>query len=402
MNSENERFDWIEGYLNGTLTDAQQAAFAVQLQTDPELAEEVQLHRTVQELVIDQALLDLKAKMLHEYRPKYSGKGPFGGGLGSTLLITGLVLLSATVGSMLYFQKQDSPVTTIPAVTPRIQAVNLTPVTPVIRTNPVAELQKSGTATLVVQPTVKNKVGEVQHIRQVTDSAAVPVNEHSATVLLPPLEVKLLDVKEVTTQVVDERKPVAPVNTPTHTPNESKPKEPVWDCASVKIAVKVNVQKSCSDFPTGKISFDRTTVEGGEPPYRFSLNNGLSFTKGSQFEHLSPGIYYLTVEDGRGCQHTLEEAFEVKLSACDAPQEYTFSPEQGETWKFPFAETQAGTLRIVNREGVLIYSIAVRNGFPTDWSGQGNQGIPVRMGSYRFTFEDGNGNRTSGSITLLK
>jgi hypothetical protein len=168
------------------------------------------------------------------------------------------------------------------------------------------------------------------------------------------------------------------------------------------MAVKVIVQESCTDLPRGRITCDTTTVEGGVPPYRFSLNSGLSFTKAGQFEHLSPGIYYLTIADKTGCQFTLAQAFEVRAVACNVPKTYAFAPEQGETCKFSFPENSTGTLWIFNRAGILVYRAAVRGGFTDEWNGQSNQGVAVTMGSYRFTFQDEKGRNTGGTITLVK
>lgn len=404
MNSESEKFEWIENYLNGTLTEEQQVAFENKMHTDLGFAEELELHRTVNELVIDQALLDLKAKMVTEYRPKYRDNDLPGSNPGNTFIVIGLVVLSALTASIFYFKSPSS--TPLPVATEKVQPLSLPQPANSSGLNPspgpAPVLVKSQPDNGSNKPKGEKKISPLKIISPIVDSSSTSEENGLKMELVLPLEERPLVIANSPGIGSGKTKLIIPRLVPSNLPNDKEPTDALFDCSSLKMAVKVSVQESCLDFPNGKISYDPKTVEGGEPPYRFSLDNGLSFTKANQFEALSPGIYYLTIEDKRGCQYTLEEGFEVKPGECNETKEYAFAPEQGETCKFLFAQNRDGHLQIFNREGVLIYSISIRNGFPIEWNGQSNQGVGVTMGSYRFIFEDLKGKTTRGNITLVK
>ena len=60
---------------------------------------------------------------------------------------------------------------------------------------------------------------------------------------------------------------------------------------------------------TGSIKI--VAVEGGQGPYLYSLDGGLSFGAASQFNQLLPGAYSLVVQDANGCQHEQPLIFDV-------------------------------------------------------------------------------------------
>lgn len=58
------------------------------------------------------------------------------------------------------------------------------------------------------------------------------------------------------------------------------------------------------DCVTGEGSVTFTNVQGGTPPYRYSVDGGLNFETEPVFENLPPGIYELEVRDAAGCRLT--------------------------------------------------------------------------------------------------
>ncbi|MDJ1470819.1 hypothetical protein QNI19_37590 [Cytophagaceae bacterium DM2B3-1] len=392
MNTENERIDWIEAYLSDSLSPEQKAAFTQQLQTDPTLAEEVELHRMANDVIIDHALLDLKAKMITQYRPQYQQTNYLGGKRGSIWLITGIVVLSALVASIVYFKSQSTsgsketstqPIhqTEKPASQPMVTVPNKS-------TSKPKELQDNTEKKPVPNPNVSiSKKGATK----AKDSALVST---SVSVIPAP-------VKEPTKTGENSVTKEAVSHTPAKIVSEGS-KETEVNCAGIQFTVAVQTEESCSDGSTGKIICDLTSIKGGTPPYQLSINKGASFRKTRQFDYLSPGMYYLTIKDASGCQYTLKDGIEIQAKDCATPEEYAFSPDLGQVWTFPFGNDTKGTLHIFNREGVLVYRAEIHNGFPGEWNGQGNQGIPVPMGQYRFLFDEGKGKQTQGSVSVLR
>ncbi|MDJ1506805.1 gliding motility-associated C-terminal domain-containing protein [Xanthocytophaga agilis] len=392
MNTENERIDWIEAYLSDSLSPEQKAVFTRQLQTDPTLSEEVELHRMANELIVDHALLDLKAKMITQYRPQYQQTNYLRGNRGSIWLVTGIVVLVALVGSVVYFKDKS----TSGSKEISIQPIPQTEKPASLPTESVPELSTSKPKE-VPDNTPKKPVPE--HSVSIVKNNSTNAKD-SALVSIP-----------ISVIPIPEKESAKPVEHPVtkegsrYTPSKITPpafKQPEVNCAGIQFTIAVQTEKSCSDGSSGKIICDLASIKGGTPPYQLSINKGASFRKTRQFEYLSPGIYYLTIKDASGCQYTLAEGIEIQAKDCTAPQEYAFSPDLGQVWTFPFGNDTKGTLQIFNREGVLVYRTEIHNGFPGEWNGQGNQGIPVPMGHYRFLFDEGKGKQTQGSVSVLR
>lgn len=88
------------------------------------------------------------------------------------------------------------------------------------------------------------------------------------------------------------------------------------------LTVSTEVQPTACDESTGSI---RVTPSGGEPPYRYSIDDE-GFQRDSLFEELSAGSYELKAIDANGCEVTesielpIEDLFEdikqIMLSDC--------------------------------------------------------------------------------------
>lgn len=71
--------------------------------------------------------------------------------------------------------------------------------------------------------------------------------------------------------------------------------------------IEVNVEQPlCHGDPA---YVDITTVEGGAPPYVYSINGGSTFVQNEEFTLLSPGWHLIVVQDANGCE--LSEGIEM-------------------------------------------------------------------------------------------
>ncbi len=57
-------------------------------------------------------------------------------------------------------------------------------------------------------------------------------------------------------------------------------------------------------------SIQLNNIEGGNPEYEYSINNGQNFTSSTLFDNLDPGTYQLLVQDEDGCQAFAEYVLE--------------------------------------------------------------------------------------------
>jgi len=82
--------------------------------------------------------------------------------------------------------------------------------------------------------------------------------------------------------------------------------------------------------------------------------------------------------------------------------EYAFSPSLGQVWEFPIEPEANCKISIFNKNAKLVYQTTVRNGFINSWNGDGNQGLPIFMGSYIFLIETQDGKATKGYVTITE
>jgi subtilisin-like proprotein convertase family protein len=144
-------------------------------------------------------------------------------------------------------------------------------------------------------------------------------------------------------------------------------------------AVLFNVTNvSCVDSLDGLIVIEG--VNGGYPPYQFSVNNG-PFTSNLIYSNLGFGEYIFVVQDSTGFQ------FEADTVFIDDP----FPIEAG-------IETEGSTLTIAatGGTGVLLYSIDGGTTFQ-----QGNVFTDLPNGDYDIVVMDENGCTWSGTATIL-
>ena len=72
-------------------------------------------------------------------------------------------------------------------------------------------------------------------------------------------------------------------------------------------------EPSCFGAKNGRIAFG--SPNGGAPPYRYSINNGSSFTTETVFDHIAAGNYKLIVLDASGCYN---EPLRLKIGQPDS------------------------------------------------------------------------------------
>jgi len=120
-----EQYEKIEAYLKGELPESEQQAFEAAMAADPELAEEVALHRRLQEVFGDegewrfrQNLRDIRSN-IGEAAPENTSSAQRSG----ARILLGLLVLIA-LSSLLYWwlvpapvpaPSQETPVDTLPA-----------------------------------------------------------------------------------------------------------------------------------------------------------------------------------------------------------------------------------------------------------------------------------------------
>lgn len=379
MKPEYEKYDLIERYLKGELSEIERADFEQKLDTDDLLMEEVENHRAIHDLIIDQGLLELKAKM-KAFDAGQTGKGYAVRILSTVVLVTSLV----AVGLVVFNKRTDTP------GQPAATAVN-----PSLSGND--SQTEEGSEKVTAKPPAIITPSQTTHPVNAAerDNGAGIIHADTAHITQNPVVAPLRDTTGLQ-QVITRNTPVITDVVPALPQVGAREPEPL-PCKLEKSTLKFSVSESCATSPTGILSIDETSSFEGKLPVVFSLD-GKNYTEENVFHKLYPGTYYLSVRDARGCYW--HEATEIVIGEKDCTEkEYSFYPSRGEVWKFPVT-VSSGKMEIYSRNGTLIYTTAITQGYPDQWDGTYN-GNALPMGSYSFILR-GDGKVITGFVTLFR
>ena len=89
MQTEIEKFDLINKYLKGQLSEAARIQFEAKIGVDSELQAEIEMHRLLNEVIVDNYLIDVKQKTKHVFQQKkiQQNRKNWTIGLGSIILV---------------------------------------------------------------------------------------------------------------------------------------------------------------------------------------------------------------------------------------------------------------------------------------------------------------------------
>jgi len=155
--------------------------------------------------------------------------------------------------------------------------------------------------------------------------------------------------------------------------------------AQLQITAETAVPIACSGEQDGGI---RILANGGNPPYRFSIDDGQSYQDNNLFFDLSAGIYDIRVRDNSGQEETLSYRLDEPqplMASAVVTEEVACNPEQG------------AFVRVVNEQGgVEPYRYRFR---PQDNFSSNSTGYLV-PGPHVIELQDANGCRLLLDIVI--
>ncbi len=265
MMPKQEIYEMIDSYLEGGMSVTERNSFEKMIQSDPELAKEVDAFRLANAVVSDFGLVQLRGK-LDKIHHEHTGGGSGGGSGIGTAWIAGVVTLLISVSGIVTYQY-------------------LKPESTVVETKEVVVIESPKT------------------IKEAPQEVNVPEKES------PVVENSDLPQKPVTTPQPSEKK-----------------REKIVDCNSVYITGEARITEACYGSADGRIKIDQGSLQGGKAPYRYSLDNK-EYRKDNVFSGLSAGNYTIYVQDKNSCISKLTEV-EVKSRACKSDQAFDPDKEQ--------------------------------------------------------------------------
>ena len=374
MKKEIEINERIESFLNGDMTPEESGEFRHLMESDPTLAGQVGQHKQVRILITESAYIDIrhdleKIRLLRVKRLKRikraSGYG-FGGL--AICIVAFLVFRNVSVDQKITRPRDPEPAIQDlreeplpgPATRPIPDSAeyrNFAAKSPETYKLPMADEHTEQRDTLVL--------GQIPAIANIPDAAVIRGADPLPRTAKPP----------------EKNLPV-----------------PVTDCSKIRIRAEFITRESCNNKPTGSFVIDRQSLSGGRPPYSFSLNR-IAFLDTAIFAGLYPGNYPVYVKDGDNCILLLGTAL---IGSVDCTYQAVFAPLKGETWLIPSDPGSDGTIRIISKAGMLVYSLDMKAGETHAWTGETISGQQLPMGVYQFEIEYSNGNSFTGNVTIVR
>ncbi len=398
MSLEKEKFIIIEDYLNGRLRGEALIQFEAALNTNTELQEEVDAHRVAEEMVMDYGLLQLKQKMINEYRQPSSVSKKVQ--WKKYYKATAATVLIGALGISYYLNQssnsdQDIPDNTSTQVLEPVKKKEQFSET-VERTAPEKIIKKqegfSGKNKVIDQEIEREQASESKNIEMLS----IPdknKKEHEKNIR-PIYQPK-------TPELINPR--ASAENLASNALDKPIPEKKIMDCAAISLkAVETTTVATCKGSREGRIFIKGVNIESGTIPYEYSIDEGKHFQKTTVFEGLEEGDYQLSIKDGQGCTFLWSDTIAIEGKQCNKTHAYTFYPEQGELWKFPIDAGKSGEIRIFNRGGLMVFETTINSGYPEAWAGRDRSGGYLRMGVYSFVFIDTEGSTINGTINLLR
>ncbi|MES2387325.1 MAG: hypothetical protein V4543_04950 [Bacteroidota bacterium] len=400
MMSDIDKFELIDRYLSNSLSPAEHADFLQRMATDPAFAQETQMHQAANNLVIDGALLDLKAKMQVHYEQNYRNQtSPATGNRGIYAAVSAGAMLVAG-GLAIWYMSSKQPVTAVKTGQTVVANENKTITTAqntgtteagqVIssRQTPVNSEEAAKTPEQKQAPVISAQSVSAKPETQATGAISAG-NEQAAK---PVLQTENAPAKINENEAV--KKPASAEKPKTQT-------EQVFSspCANIHISAPIRAEASCDVKASGQIVIDAASVEGGKAPYTYSLGKGKSQSE-PVFTALGPGTYTITVTDANGCSTTLPET-DVSERKCPKAHTYSFAPVR-ETLSIPLAGNET-ELKIVSKSGASIFTTTLNLGSESFvWDGRTTNGGEVSAGYYLLLIRYADGNAVQGSVTVVK
>ena len=391
MNTE-AAYDLIERYLNDTLSADEKSAVETQLKNDISFYNEVAAHRAANEIIVDNALLDVKKELrkIHtenfpkpNYRKFYYGLGALAVGA----LLIGILFLnrdSKSEKQVNYVEQKTVKNDLSPSKSDTIKS-------------------ESGNEQKIVKANKNEYVSVTSGAKQEKIIAEFPIKSSSEPNVNTEESKKLLNEqnnkseKDLINKII-ENKNSKDNKENLELTNEANPR--ISPCDASMLKLDFSTFNSCEGQKNGILIFNDQTLRG-TPPYKFSIDGGNTFHSSNQFNNQGPGNYLLVVMDQQNCKSEPVEA-QVEKNSCN----YIVVPQQQKYWDVPLErfEGQQVLLKIMNgRTGKIVYQKRLSPTNSYTWMGVDDNNNPLAIGAYVYELSSaGSSLMVTGQITIVQ
>ncbi|MDF2454400.1 MAG: hypothetical protein K0R51_393 [Cytophagaceae bacterium] len=369
MNPKYDIYEEIDRYLSGELSEAELDAFNKKLSTDAEFKSIVDAQKLANEIIIDQEMIKLKARMNKEMNADNMGSGPWG----KLLILSAVVVTSAALYTYINYSSSDK----------EEDKKVLIDMPLAIHVPPTKEQTKEA------ESISKEKVNSIPSSKEVIDSkfestTIVPSQEKKTETIVPVTETipVFIPQKEEVKQAATAVEQLAKVN-----------------CATVHITAQVRVDYGFGNDGEATIIIDELSVKGGKAPYSYSIDQS-AFDGDARISGIKDGTYHVRIKDGNHCVSEIKKEIVVKTPVKEIDE--AFAPAHGERWKFPLKPSADANITIYNKAGVTVYTTPISGGYPEEWDGKTNAGVELESGNYYFAIQYSARDVVRGHISIVK
>jgi hypothetical protein len=361
--SDKDIYDQIEAYLNGELSEADNLLFEKEISNNKQLSEQLKLHQTANEAILQQRLLSIKNMLIEEHsKADQDNNNLFRNGIAG---IIGVVLIA----SLTYWGvRNDTNEPVQPSTSTFSQKPNQS-------SKQVVTDSKKKTYSQPDQTIPSHVPGEsTVNPHNDIDAVASNSNDKSISTVLP--------VKDSVHHHRD-------------MPQQNIKPTPVSlnVCDGVIIDADIKTAASCEDETNGSILV--YGIQGGTKPYDWNILNDHMQTM--QEGRLDKGTYKVVITDANNCKRTYTNLL-ITEKPCD--KDYSFNPFRGEVWQIP-SYSLNGELSIYEKSGNLYHQQTIPASSGESWNGLGKNN-ELETGYFIFIIHYTDGSSRRGSVTIVR
>ena len=367
MNPKYDIYEEIDRYLNKELSEAELTQFNKKLSDDSAFKSIVEAQKTANEVIIDQEMIKLKARMSKEMNADNTSSGPWG----KIIIFSAVVITSAALYTYSNYSSSDAEgvkensVASTQSHTTIAQPPEKTSTTPVVKSK-LSKQTEEANLDAQSDPTHTTPIVEAKKEEAI-------ITKETATTTVTPKE----EVKQSFTAAE-----IARVN-----------------CETVHITAEVRVDYGFDSDGEAMIIIDPFSIKGGTAPYSYAIDKS-SFDNHTRFSGMKDGVYHVCVKDHNNCISQVKKEIVVRTPVKEIDE--AFAPSHGEHWKFPLKAHADATLTIFNKSGVTVYTANISGGSPDEWDGKTNAGVELEFGNYYFVIQYSAREVVKGHISIIK
>ena len=363
MRTELEELEYIQSYLDNSLSESETLAFETKLQEDSSFYDKVEKQKAINHLIIDRELIKLNDQVKNY---DYSKIQLNDNKSSSKKYIFGIIGFSILIGAGLFIYKESKS-------------------------------DKVATNTSIIDTTELPTQTRAQEPQTSFSKPKTKSHKPNKKQFKETVKTSITTQKEAITENYNKKLLTVTLPKTKNLKQEEESKNTV-NCNNTIITANIAPVNTCKGLNEGAINI--FNPKGGLEPYQYSIDK-TNYTKASTINNLGTGTYNIFLKDKNGCI-SKPLTTSVNSYSCKDVSENSFAPENGEVFTLPINDDYNGTLEIKDNNGNLIFKEEIIYGSPNSWDAYSNEGL-VPKGIYFFTLTEENTLKTQeGSVSVIK